>query len=137
MMAFISHLKRSKIYCCKKQYRILEKRYNLHKYSQYWKGLMSPSTIELPEMAVITGAGNGIGKALAFYCADKQIHLILVDINKDALNQTQKEIEASYHKIKIITFAVDVTDNNKLRETILPSLSSLNYNIKYLFNCAG
>ena len=41
---------------------------------------------------LITGAGNGIGKSAAIRFAEGGANVILVDINIDAVTETQKEI---------------------------------------------
>lgn len=70
----------------------------LNKYGQY---------------ALITGATDGIGKAIAFEFALKQsINLILVSRNAERLNQTAEEIhqaikQANKKEIKIETLAID------------------------------
>lgn len=45
------------------------------------------------QVAVITGAGSGIGKALVLRCADQGMRVIAADIDIDAARQTSAEVE--------------------------------------------
>ena len=40
------------------------------------------------KVAVITGAGSGIGRGIAETAADNQMHLVLADVDEIGLNQT-------------------------------------------------
>lgn len=56
---------------------------------------MSNITVDLSgQVAVITGAGNGIGKACALELAANGAQVALIDISPSALDQTKKEIAA-------------------------------------------
>lgn len=57
-------------------------------------------------VAVITGAGSGIGRALAIQCAAKGAQLALADVNQSALDETVKLLGDS----KARTYVVDVGD---------------------------
>ena len=48
-----------------------------------------------PQVAVVTGAGSGIGRALALVCAREGMAVVAADIEADALAQTQALVEAA------------------------------------------
>lgn len=57
-------------------------------------------------VAVVTGAGSGIGRALALQLASRGAELALADINANGLDQTLKLLGAA--KVKVKTYTVDV-----------------------------
>ena len=52
------------------------------------------------ETAIITGAGNGIGKALAFEVASEGANVFLIDVESQKLNDTLTELRALGHDAK-------------------------------------
>jgi len=54
----------------------------------------------LDETAIITGSGNGIGKALAFELAAEGAKVFLVDVNEQKLADTLAELHAKGHEAK-------------------------------------
>ena len=40
------------------------------------------------KVAVITGAGSGIGRGIAETAADNQMHLVIADVDEIGLNET-------------------------------------------------
>lgn len=60
------------------------------------------------KVAVITGAGSGIGRSLAVQLAQRGCILALADINRDGLQQTLQQVEAIGAVAS--THAVDVSD---------------------------
>lgn len=61
----------------------------------------------------ITGAGSGIGRALAVNFAREGSHLALSDLNMDALEET-KRIAAAYGASKITCHRVDVSQEDQV-----------------------
>ena len=65
-------------------------------------------------VAVITGAGSGIGLGIARRCAAQGMHLILADIEKQALEQAEKEL-AGLAAGRIISRVTDVGDSTQVQ----------------------
>lgn len=59
-------------------------------------------------VAAITGAGSGIGRALAIALAKAGCHLALSDIDEEGLAETVAECEG--HAVKVTTTVLDVSD---------------------------
>jgi 2-keto-3-deoxy-L-fuconate dehydrogenase len=75
--------------------------------------------------AVVTGAGSGIGKAVALVLARQGAHVTIMDINKAEAEAVVKEIEAAGGKAAAV--AIDVSDQGKVDAAFagLPSLDIL------------
>ena len=86
------------------------------------------------KVAVITGAGSGIGREIARQLAAEGCHLALVDLNPEGLIETVKQLEPA--AVTISQHVVDVTDKQRmfsLPEEVLETHSGVNL----LFNNAG
>src|SRR5436190_6102905 len=59
------------------------------------------------KVAVITGAGSGIGAALARACAGEGMHVAVVDVNEERARATVASITTDQ---RVEPFAVDVRD---------------------------
>ncbi|MDE0364110.1 MAG: SDR family NAD(P)-dependent oxidoreductase [Gammaproteobacteria bacterium] len=60
------------------------------------------------DVAVITGAGSGIGKATAIAMAQKGVDLALMDVNADGLNATRAVAES--HGVRALCEVLDVSN---------------------------
>ena len=60
------------------------------------------------KVAVVTGAGSGIGRALALKLAEKGCRLALSDVNKAGLKQTA----AACKHVDVKTYVLDVADRD-------------------------
>jgi NAD(P)-dependent dehydrogenase (short-subunit alcohol dehydrogenase family) len=80
--------------------------------------------------AVVTGAGSGIGKAVALVLSRQGAHVTIVDINKAEAEAVVKEIEGAGGKASAV--AVDVSDQGKV-DAAFAGLGSLDI----LVNSAG
>lgn len=86
------------------------------------------------KVAVITGAGSGIGRALALAFAKEGCHLALADINEAGLAETVKALAGE--PVKISTHVCNVADKTRMRE--LPGeIEAVHGGIHLLFNNAG
>lgn len=61
---------------------------------------------------LITGAGAGLGKCLAFEFAKKGFSVALVSLLKDELDAVKKEITHAYPNISVQTLALDMLQND-------------------------
>ncbi len=52
------------------------------------------------EWALVTGAGSGIGKSLAFKLASQDLNVVLVSLDDDVLKQTTQELQKAYPKLQ-------------------------------------
>ncbi len=59
------------------------------------------------KVAVVTGAGSGIGQAIALSLARRGCHLALVDINPKTLEQTHQQVHAL--GVRVTSHPLDVT----------------------------
>jgi len=80
--------------------------------------------------AVVTGAGSGIGKAVALVLARQGAHVTIVDINEAEAVEVVKEIEKAGGKASAV--AVDVSDQGKV-DAAFAGLTALDI----LVNSAG
>jgi len=86
------------------------------------------------KVAVITGAGSGIGRALAVAFAREGCHLALADINEKSLQETVTAL--SGYNIRITTHSANVAD--RARMSVLPAeIEQAHGAIHLLFNNAG
>jgi len=63
-------------------------------------------------VAVISGAGAGIGRALAVELASRGCHLGLVDVNEEALAETASAVET--HPVEVTRHVTDVSDRTQM-----------------------
>ncbi|CBL43836.1 Short-chain dehydrogenase/reductase SDR [gamma proteobacterium HdN1] len=86
------------------------------------------------KVAVITGAGSGIGRALAQAFASEGCNLALADINETGLAETAALL--AHHSIKITTHTCSVADRTQM-QALPAEIEAAHGAIHLLFNNAG
>jgi len=84
--------------------------------------------------SIVTGASQGIGKAIALELAREGVEVILVDIQKEKLEEVADEISAN--KGKAAVFSADVSQMDEAMRVVEEVVKS-SKKIDYLVNNAG
>lgn len=84
--------------------------------------------------ALITGAGKGIGKAIAIALAKEGVNVILVSRTQDDVDQLA--IETSNLGVKSLAISADVSDINSINKAVEKAFAEFK-NIDILINSAG
>ncbi len=85
-------------------------------------------------MAVVTGAGSGIGKATALAFAAESAFLVLIDLDQRSLAQTAKELDQ--FKTPYLVFPGSIACQSVTEEAVNAALEKWQ-RIDFLFNNAG
>lgn len=86
-------------------------------------------------LCIATGAARGIGRACAAKFAEYGGEVVMVDINKDMLEQSAKEIAQKYG-VKTYAYAVDIS-NFEACEEFMADVNEKIGTVDVLGNCAG
>ena len=86
------------------------------------------------KVAVITGAGSGIGKALALKCAKEKMRLVLADIEKEPLKEVEAQVKAL--GAEVISLVIDVAKKEDMERLAGRAIGKFS-KIHYFFNNAG
>lgn len=81
-------------------------------------------------LAVVTGATDGIGKAMAFEFAKQGMNIVLLSRSKDKLEDCQAEIKAKYPKVDVRFLPVDYSQfDEKARAKVDALLKDLDVGV--------
>ncbi len=86
-------------------------------------------------LCMVTGAARGIGKACAMKFAEYGADVILVDINKELVEASAKDVESTYGH-KAYAYAVDIS-NMEACEAFMKEVNEKIGTVDVLGNCAG
>eukprot|EP01084_Bolivina_argentea_P069675 126722_1 len=90
------------------------------------------------KIAVITGAGDGIGKAIAIKFASEGCSLALIDINSVKINSVCNSLQSLFPTLTIKPFICDMSNEQKVYELVNSIQSTFNTNaIQILVNNVG
>jgi len=68
------------------------------------------------DWAIVTGATDGIGKALCFEFAKKGLNVVLISRTESKLKDVAAEIEGKYPKVHTIIVPIDFADFNETKQ---------------------
>lgn len=86
------------------------------------------------KVALITGAGRGIGRATALLLAEQGVNLVLASRNQAELEQLADEVEAK--GVKALLVPVDVTKKSEVAQMVTAAKTEMG-KIDILVNAAG
>ena len=86
------------------------------------------------KVAVITGAANGIGLGIARRAAKEGMKIVVADIEKDALNQTEEELKSS--GTDVISVLIDVSKVENIEKLAQKTIDAFG-EVHLLCNNAG
>ena len=85
-------------------------------------------------VAIVTGAGSGMGEATAKVFASEGVKVVVSDVNFDEVQRVSNEIEESGRES--MPFMLDVTDSNSINECIETTIEKYQ-SIDFVINNAG
>jgi 3-oxoacyl-[acyl-carrier protein] reductase len=88
------------------------------------------------QVAVVTGAGRGIGKAIAEALAKKGANLVIADVVLAQAKETADKLQSSFSGIKAIAVKLDVSKSDEVKQTF-DEISKNFGKIDILVNNAG
>ncbi len=89
----------------------------------------------IEKVAIVTGAAQGIGKAIGLALASEGAKIVLWDINLEETEKTSKEIAQTY-QVETLAYKVNVTNYSEVEETVKKTLDKFP-KIDILVNNAG
>jgi len=88
------------------------------------------------QVALVSGAGSGLGRGIAIGLAKKGVHVVLADIDYDAAGETQRRIKDSGAPGSAWPVKGDVTAETSVGESFEYAVTHLG-GVDVLVNCAG
>lgn len=93
--------------------------------------------LALNGIALITGAGSGIGKNIAFAFARHAVKaMALLDLNPKTLEATRAELGAHHPNLDVRTFEADISHESSVKDAINNTVQRFG-RIDLAVNCAG
>ena len=86
------------------------------------------------KVALITGAGDGIGKAIALAMAGEGAHIVSVDIDGDAAKRTANEV--GEFQVKELALKTDVGDTKQIDDMLVRTIDTFG-RLDIIVNNAG
>jgi len=87
-------------------------------------------------IAIVTGAGQGVGKGIAYRLAQEGAQVVIADLNYKSARQVASSIEKDYGEGKALPFKVDVRKEKEVEKMVQGTLEKYG-GIDILINNAG
>ena len=87
------------------------------------------------KVAIITGAGRGIGKAIAERLASEGADVVICDVDKEAAERAAEEIRSKY-SVKAIAISADVANEGDVNSMVEETIKNFG-RVDFLINNAG
>lgn len=87
------------------------------------------------KVAIVTGAGQGIGKASALKLAERGVSVVIADINLNVAKKAAEEISKKTN-VMILPIKVDIADENSVKEMVSTTVEKFG-TVDVLVNNAG
>ncbi len=88
------------------------------------------------KIAAITGAGSGMGRALAIQLAEAGCHLSLADRSATGLAETERIVRTLAPRVRVTTFVFDVA-NREAMQAFADETAAAHGRVNLIFNNAG
>ena len=89
----------------------------------------------MSKVAIVTGAGQGIGKACAEKLAQNGMNVVVADLNIELAEKTAKEVSEKYN-VETMAFKINVADEEKAKEMVKATVDKFG-TVDVLVNNAG
>ena len=87
------------------------------------------------KVAIVTGAGDGLGRQVSFKLAKEGVCLALVARNEEKLNEVKKEVE-KLGSPKVVCYSCDIRDKGQIKKVVQKIEVDFN-EVHILLNIAG
>src|SRR5690625_1937798 len=88
------------------------------------------------KVVIITGAGSGLGEAVALQLAKEEAKLSLVDLNEEGIKQAKAKIQEQFPQTEITTIVANVVNEEEVKKYVNETVNVYG-KIDGFFNNAG
>ena len=76
------------------------------------------------QVAVVIGAGSGVGREFSLKLASEGAHVVVADLNKEGAENTHNEIVEKYGSEISLPLAVNITDRETVQEAFVKAVEA-------------